>query len=165
MLLELLKHHEDLFMAVIEPFIGARKAADLARLAATCRQLRLFVGTIPFYNHCVCFRWSLKNIKSMNTLSNEYCSIKEYNNDLHMFRYDPAVIWSRRVHLLEDNYYIRTIKRRIFYRIRCTDRISIIKNNDAGGVVICINGPVPLWINKYPIYIMDKALQCYTFTV
>jgi hypothetical protein len=165
MLLELLQHHHGLFHAVIEALISARNAADLVRLATCCQQLRLFIVELSFYKHYGLFRCSLKNIKNMNTLSNEYCSIKEYNNDLHVFRYDPAFIWDRRMYMLEDNYYIRTIKARIFYRIRCNNRVDIIKNNNiVNNIIIYINGPIPSWMIKYSIYMSDKALQCYTFT-
>ncbi len=165
MLLELLNHHEDLFIIIIEPLIGARRAADLAALAACCRQMSLFIGITPFYKHSKSLCCSLKNIKSMNIISNEYCSIKEYNNDLHVFRYSPPPAYDYRFHPYTDYYYIRTIKARIFYRIRCNEEIKISKNHDDTHINIYVKDHVPSWISKYPINITEGALQYYTFAV
>ncbi len=164
MLLELLNHHEDLFMAAVGPLIDARKAADLARLAACCRQMRLFIYTISFYKHSRLLCQSLKIVKDMNILDNERCSIKEYDNDLHIFRYLPVSVDTRYIHILDNNYYIRTIKARKFYHIECSiRRIWITESNDYGRFSIYIVGPVPLWISKYSINTMNKKPPCYTF--
>jgi hypothetical protein len=166
MLLELLNHHEDLFLAAIRPLIGTRRTADLAALAASCRQLRLFIAELPFYKHYKLLCSSLKAVKSMNTLSNKHCSIKEYNNDLHIFRYKSVISTNTRfASMIDDEYYIRTIKARILYYIRCSSKIEITEINDIDRLTICIDGPIPLWVSKYPINIENHAVPCYTFTI
>jgi hypothetical protein len=167
MLLELLNHHEDLFLAAVGPLIGARKTADLARLAASCRRLRMFIGTTLFYKHYVCFQHSLKNIKSMNILSNEYCSIKEYNNDLHVFRYEPIPIGATYPNIYNNRYCIRTIKTRILYSIIHDRERTMIKRDLSiiSSFSMFVRGSLPSWINKYPVNITDKSIYYYTFTI
>jgi hypothetical protein len=151
-------------VAVIGPLVSARKTADLARLAASCRQLRLFIAELPFYKHSKTFRHSLKNIEGINILSNEHCSIKEYNNDLHVFGYDHIAIHNYS-YLWKFGYHIRAIKARTYTHIKCHEKIEITRENDTIGFYICVNGPIPSWLNKYPINYVNEALKYYTFVV
>jgi hypothetical protein len=88
MLLGLLQHHQDIFLAAIEPLIGARNVADLVALADTCRQLRDFLARrVPFYAHFWRMRNCLKDIKSINILMNARSIIREYNGKLQLATY------------------------------------------------------------------------------
>jgi hypothetical protein len=150
MLLELLNHHEDLFMAAVGPLIGARNAADLARLAASCRQLNSFIATIDFYKHSKLFNNSLKFIKSINILSNKYCSIKEYNNKLHIYTYEQGgysceqkySVWTSNEYG-EQNSYVSMF---IYHgtKVRTIYSVSILPCFN-----INIIGPIPEWLQKY----------------
>jgi hypothetical protein len=69
MLLELLQHHPGLFLAAVEPFICARKVAELASLSATCRQLWDFLAAgVPLLKHMRLFRQSLRIINSIDKI-------------------------------------------------------------------------------------------------
>ncbi len=52
MLLELLDHHQELFLAAIEPLICGNKRS-LCALAATCKRLRTLINTIDIYVHYI----------------------------------------------------------------------------------------------------------------
>jgi hypothetical protein len=153
MLLELLKRHKNLLTAVIRPLIGARKAADLARLAASCQQINSFIATIDFYKHSKLFNNSLKNIKTINTINNKSVSILEYNNKLHVYVCDrhqgsfphkeTYIVWSS-----NDCRRERTIYRGVV--IRHDEFVNIYKHyGKSWYLCIDIIGPRPEWINKY----------------
>lgn len=66
MLLELLNHHQDLFLAAIEPLIDARDAAGwrtLWRLRLTCKHLNDIIKGIPWYIHKINLMKILKDAK------------------------------------------------------------------------------------------------------
>jgi hypothetical protein len=142
MLLELLNHHEDLLTAAVGPLIGARKAADLAALGATCRQLRLFITAIPLYKHYKLFNDPLKNIKSINILNNEYISIKECSNSLHIYYYRSTQPWPQA-------YYIWSLKNHKKYCIEYGNNIKISEYDVRNTFYITIKGLIPTWISKY----------------
>jgi hypothetical protein len=96
MLLELLDHHHELLSAVIKPLLDGRNCADVRNLAASCRQIRQFLAAETLLRHYLQFQKSLKNVKSINILSNKYTTIRDYNNKLSVYvcieHYDNNII-------------------------------------------------------------------------
>ncbi len=103
----------------------------------------------------------------MNIISSECCSIKEYNNDMHVFHYKPVLIPNHHISShFGNNYYIYTIKAQIRYTIKCHETVKIDKINSGYAPYIYIEGSIPLWLNKYSIIISNIALsKDYTFVV
>ncbi len=168
MLLELLNHHEDLFMAAIRPLICARKAVYLAALSATCRRLRDFlVVEVPIYIHYKLFNNSLKNIKRINIINNKYLSIREYDGNLHIYRYIRAYLdytnkWR------ESRYAVWDTKKCKYYWIEYDNKIKTFDNH-VSNIPICIQivGEIPTWVTKCAKlclvdYIMDTERVFYT---
>lgn len=153
MLLELLNHHEDLLRDVIRPLIGARKAADLAHLAASCRQMNSVIITIDFYKHCKLFQKCLKNINAINILSNSYVTIRDHNNILTILRcYEPN---KRKINIFKydmySTYFIWNSKfnYKSYIISHSTDRIIIRSNIYTNNQTCYIHRILPPWLQKY----------------
>jgi hypothetical protein len=145
-------------MAAVGPLIGARKVADLARLAATCRQINSFIIALPLYKHYKLIHNSLKNIKSINILSNGYTSIREHGDGLHVYAY--RFVKQNRLYNIQNmqKYYMWSIKKLRCYQIEYGDKIKIINGRMSGVVFyIDIKGPFPTWISKYRNILLSKS--------
>jgi hypothetical protein len=73
MLLELLNHHIGLFLAAIEPLVGARDAAGwrtLWRLRLTCKRFNDIIKNIPWYIHKTTLTKILKDAKIHKAMYN-----------------------------------------------------------------------------------------------
>jgi hypothetical protein len=73
MLLDLLNHHQDLFLAAIEPLIWRRDCRSLGALAGSCRQLRDFLAhDVSFYTHINCMLPVLHDILAIDRVILRY---------------------------------------------------------------------------------------------
>lgn len=73
MLLDLLNHHQDLFLAAIEPLIWRRDCRSLGALAGSCRQLCDFLAhEVPFYAHIGCMLPVLRDILAIDRVILRY---------------------------------------------------------------------------------------------
>jgi hypothetical protein len=69
MLLNLLDHHHELFLAAIRPLICRKFTPELAALGATCRQLRTFLAAeVPLLAHMRKFRAIVNVINEIERL-------------------------------------------------------------------------------------------------
>jgi hypothetical protein len=153
-------------MAAVGPLIGARKAADLAALGATCRQLRSFIAAIPLYKHYKLFNNSLKSIKNINILSNKYVSIREHYDGLHIYIYTS--VWLNSIgYKSVERYIMLSVKKHKYYRIEHWNKIKISDRvilDDK--FIINIEGSIPTWISKYKNLLISKySINKWTFHV
>ncbi len=152
MLLELLQHHQDLFLATIEPLIGARKFVDLVRLTATCQQIRDFLAhRVPFYTHFWRMKDSLNNIKSINILMNKRSIIREYNGKLQLTTY-----WHYNIAANSVIKYIEPLSFGIWNASKFSwtdinENLQKVTITYSIGTKICIGiiGVIPQWLYKY----------------
>ncbi len=142
MLLELLNHHEDLFLAVI----SARKSADLAVLGATCRQLNSIINALVIYKHYKLFHASLKIIKTINILINDRTTLREFNNNLHVYVYHYPVYESYKARIWYAIFSTNNIEFSI-EEIVCKTSIRT-KYNTFRRFDMSVE-PVPNWLSKY----------------
>ncbi len=82
MLLDLLQHHENIFLAVIRPLTLRRDRRSLAALGASCQQIHQVITKISFWRHMAAFGPTYNAIKRINYAYYENTSMIEYNNKL-----------------------------------------------------------------------------------
>jgi hypothetical protein len=170
MLLELLNHHQELFLAAIGPLIGARKAADLATLGASCRQLWDFLAAeVPLYGHYQLSKKYLNDIKSINMLCNKYITIRECMGDLRTISY-----WSCERYINARIGYKTCQEYRIWIpdysclHVLMFDSKIIVKQANKCPICINIIGEIPQWLAKYNKRIaitQNDSYHNYTFKI
>jgi hypothetical protein len=177
MLLELLQHHQDIFLAAIWPLICARNAASLFAVAASCRQLWTFLAAeVPLLRHYVRMRGCLLQISAINIIYSKYATLREHNNKFHMisywdnFRRNTPVI----SHMSDFVYVIHSFidsSERIIYHRNDNNNANIInittKRTIDYAVHVHIVGAIPQWLQKYIKceYVMVTMLSphCHVF--
>ncbi len=173
MLLELIEHHSDLFLAAIEPLILRRDCASLGALASCCRRIRYILAhDVPILNHYRLLRQSLMQIKNINVIYNDYVSIYEYPSS-HLVIYS---YWNyiRNLHACSNNsnttYWVYSHDH---LRGVCIGHgmkgVTLGYYGSTASINIHIDGEVPLWLSKYKnILIHQKSAEVtygYSFDV
>jgi hypothetical protein len=85
MLLELFQHHQELFLAAIEPLIRRRDCRSLGAMAATCKILHAYIVQLDFYQHYInnkCMLKAARICKAIFDDGNSLISIIMYNNKI-----------------------------------------------------------------------------------
>ncbi len=165
MLLELLQHHHGLFLAAIEPLIGARKVADLAALAASCRLLHGIINDLALYKHHNNFQKSLNEIKSINTLYNNCVTIRDYNDTLVIYHWRGSHTRAKKM----VQYYIWNFKNNTYHSLTQyhVGVVRYFQHSFNSCATMHIKNQIPIWLLKYinngKVHIVDKSETYFIF--
>ncbi len=166
MLLKLLQHHQDLFLAACR-----HNCKDYYNLLCTCKDIYNLIVSLPFYIHVSKLRYTLVQIKETKFIYNRYISIKHQRDNLVVYStwpYDRINISAYCKYSEEhDNLYVINLMGKELQRV---SNNTIIKVNRYVGAVTCkINGPIPNWIQEYiksnHIICGNNVLNSYLFNI
>jgi hypothetical protein len=168
MLLKLLQHHQELFLAACRLSYNRK---DYYSLLCTCKDIYNLIISLPFYIHASKLRYTLVKIKETKFIYNRYMSIRRQRDNLVVYSawpYDRININAYCKHSEEhDNLYIINFMCKELQRI---SKDTIIKARRYVNAINCkINGPIPNWIQEYigsnHIIHTDRAMDSYLFNI
>jgi hypothetical protein len=170
MLLELLEHHYELFLAAIEPLICARGGRSLAALGASCRSLRSVIINLPIYVHMLKLRPIHNVINEIKMLYNKDTNIRECNGRATIYNHCIYnVTRLNQSYNISIKYYVNELNRSGYTIItENIHGITVYRDPHSQLLYQSINiiGTVPEWIKKYSaIYISDNSKISNTSTV
>ncbi len=102
MLHELIRHHQGLFLAAIEPLIRRRDCRSLGALAVTCKTLHTRIVQLDFYQHYIknkCMLKAARICKAIFDDGNSLISIIMYNNKITYYAINRSQPGMLRAHL------------------------------------------------------------------
>jgi hypothetical protein len=167
MLLDLLEHHEDLFLAVIGRFIGQNMRV-LAALSTVNRRLNGIVSSLCWPKHAQKLHHSLSLIKTINILQNKYVSLREFNGCVTVYSCWEISRYTGDFSEMHDpvHYYIYNTSRSFHNLLIHGETIISRRINiyDCGFTII-INGNIPEWIKHYNVFTINQQthLENYIF--
>jgi hypothetical protein len=144
MLLELLQHHEGIFVAVIDHLVSARDCHTLGALSAANRRLNIVVSAVPWWQHCRKMHNCHKLVKSINILQNKFVTIRELNDVITTYSYYPY----GDVFKDGEAYYVHNNTKKSYRYIYHT-KYSRMGAYRCGRINISIKGSVPEWVYRY----------------
>jgi hypothetical protein len=144
MLLDLLAHCDGVFYAAILPLIDGRDCRSLCALSAVNWRLNAAILALDWWQHCRKMRSCMDLIKSMNTLYNNYTTIRDFNGKITTYCCD------RYVHSVSKHPKVfRVWNEREYYKFY-DNRLSLYSNNIRSIVMpLNISGNIPSWLIKY----------------
>jgi hypothetical protein len=154
MLLKLLQHHEELFMAVLDHFTNGRDARELAAISAANWRLREFILALPWWQHAVKLQKCHNDIKSMNILRNEFVTIRGFYNDIVVYSYYPHNRNSFNLRFNLNKYYVHRGFKQSYSIIHNVGKKYRIMKIDVKYISICVYGNKPEWLAKYSDFIV-----------
>jgi hypothetical protein len=150
MLLELLKHHEDLLKVAILPLIWRRDCRSLNALSVVCKPLHAFISGLHEVRHISLFAPTMQCIKNINAVYNEHISIRDIDGKLSIYLHSRHCLGRKEF----DSYSIYTPHIELIRKLIHRKKVKVIDTSyQLGRIKVLIIGEIPDWIYKYPKYI------------
>jgi hypothetical protein len=164
MLLELLVHHEGLFMNVLRHLIehiDKRTLQTFCALSAVNWRLNATIEAHPWWQYTRKLQRCLESIKTINTLRNKFITIREFNNNLTVYSYQSP---NRKITIKPvGTLIIYNLHRGMVFDTIHTPKYHIVCEYPwKCHLYLRINGSKPEWLQKYKKirYTRDKQAIC-----